>query len=202
MDYLGLEQKQNAQVEDRMLKEVCNPLIYNVQEKKLNHEKPDITFFGLSQEIKNAMPKILRLKDCLIFKKIFTDIARRINLGRQQNNTTELSIDEVATHVWPRSEVRWNIVCKKICDGSVSLKEIDLYFTDYYSSEEVLGRELSYLCAGERCGELVAQRLEEIRRYRRLQQCVQGANIVMKVKDELGLTGDFSILEQILGAVC
>ena len=121
---------------------------------------------------------------------------------KKQVSGVKVSLTEVATNVWAPCFQEMQQVVEKFHARSVTLQEIDYYLRDI--SPQNLRQEVLSLVEGcNKCLNTIAsnswisQFVMSVNRYRVICQAQCAAELVLKAKDALMLTGNFNKLENL-----
>lgn len=110
-----------------------------------------------------------------------------------------LTTDEVLSLVWKPVYENLQDISKRIQDGEMLFTEFQKHFGNM--TDETLVRELEHLSVDRDRG-WIEKRMEQIREIKTVQQCVNGAHIIMNVVKTYGLEGDFKQMNLIVEMVC
>lgn len=109
-----------------------------------------------------------------------------------------LTTDEVISMVWVPVYENLQAITKRIKDGTMLFTEFQKHFGQMH--DDNLLQELEHLSAdGDR--NWIEKRMEQIREHRTVQQCVEGASVIMNVVETYRLEGDFKQINLIVGMV-
>lgn len=108
-----------------------------------------------------------------------------------------LTVDEVMENVWQSVHPAWIRLSKRIAKGDITFKEFQDHFR--YVSIDNLEEQLEYLAVGKR--DWIQERLRQVHQHRELEQCVNGANVILRVVREYDLKGNFEPIEMIVKMV-
>ena len=112
-----------------------------------------------------------------------------------------LPLPEVATKIWGPVFKEMHQLIEKLCDKSVTLKEIDNFFKGYFDSnlEEEIQRlvEGCNLCLDKTVSTTwISQLVLSVNYYRDICNAQRAAQVILDVKSTLMLTGNFEELEE------
>lgn len=81
----------------------------------------------------------------------------------------------------------------------VTFGEIDDIFKDFVNKYSDLTEDLQTMCAlyPRDQKDWIKGRIQQIKEYHHLHQAVDSAKVILEVKENLGLTGDFSVLKHL-----
>ena len=199
VDGSNLEKKLGLMNMDKELKAFCNPTRYDPEKKEFIKCSPTVTVFKFTTEVEIKLMSLLALKDSEIYMKILKETGRSLQ-KKSLDSQGYLTVDDLFEKVWPKAEQFWLDITKKVQEGTIALGFLDNGFKDLYGQWDVLERELS-LMFPDKDDRRIKERLTQINRYSTLAQYEDGAHVILETKERLNLTGDFGVLERILGAV-
>lgn len=190
----------------------------DLSSKRLNQvvimgKRPLETFYRLSPGLKKFVHKMHFFKDSLIFQQFWEEAAQKAGkeyeCDYQQEEEDEeemvpdLDLDEVLDTVIRPCFDSYEILYDDLRSGHLTLAAVDRIFREFTNHPENLRAELNIIC-GLRPAEdraWVDQRVQQIQQYHEMHLTFDAAKIIAQVKDSLGLSGDFSILENLLHIV-
>lgn len=173
---------------------LCKARIYapDVDDATYN---PEIIFFSLIRNNIHMLNGLWNLKASVVFKEFMW-------YGYAKHMTDEFKedckLDLIMTKVWEPAQKLWDLFCQEVESGKLTFKRTDELFGAF--GKNYIGIEKELHMTGNR-QDVVQERLEQIRRYHRLKQCIRGAHMIIKLRDNFGLSGDFSIPEMLANIV-
>ncbi|XP_060084373.1 E3 ubiquitin-protein ligase rnf213-alpha-like [Ylistrum balloti] len=150
--------------------------------------QPVVTAFELAQEELDLLPQMKHCFQSLIFTTKWDFTGQKVVKQKER----VLSIAETFEHVWQPTLDWWNSVVGKIKQGSMTFKEFNKLFGNMENKE--LEKEFSSM---ERNGAWIEERMNQIQLFRDLENCVEGARIILQVVETYKLNGDFGPIELI-----
>ena len=159
----------------------------------------DVTYFDLSDGVEEIMSTLSssRISESQLFDKLWTQRGKTV-CQKQEPGAEPLSLEDVVTDVWRPVKQRYDDLCARIQNGSVTLQEVDLFLKAYIGRYPDLEHEFQLMCTDDKW---IKQRVHQVQQYHELDQCFHGARLIKEAKDVFQLTGDFTLLEVILSAV-
>lgn len=186
--------------------------------KRLNQvvsvgRRPLQTFYKLSPELKEFVHKMHSFKDSLIFQQFWEEAAQKAGEEyvrdspeeeeEEEDDVPELDLDDVLSSVICPCFDNYEMLYDDLRSGSLTLSAVDRIFREFSNLPEDLRAELNTICelwpAEDR--DWVDQRVQQIQQYHEMHLTFDAAKIIAHVKESLGLSGDFSILENLLRIV-
>uniref|UniRef100_A0A8C3UM49 RING-type E3 ubiquitin transferase n=1 Tax=Catharus ustulatus TaxID=91951 RepID=A0A8C3UM49_CATUS len=178
-------------------------------------KRPLETFYSLSPELKQFVHRMHFFKDSLIFQQFWEEAAQKAGKEYEcdyqeeeeeedeEEMVPDLDLDDVLDTVIRPCFDSYEILYDDLRSGHLTLGAVDRIFREFTNHPENLRAELSTIC-GLRPAEdraWVDQRVQQIQQYHEMHLTFDAAKIIAQVKDSLGLSGDFSILENLLHIV-
>ena len=154
----------------------------------------DVTYFDLSDGVEEILSTLStsRISESQLFGKLWE------RQGKAVCQKHELSLEDIVTNVWRPVKQRYDDLCTRIQNGSVTLQEVDCFLKAYIGRYPDLEHEFQLMCTDDKW---IKQRVHQVQQYHELDQCCRGARLIKEAKDVFQLTGDFTVLEVILNAV-
>ena len=142
-----------------------------------------------------------------------------------------LSIDEVIEHVWTPAFEFWKQLAANTMDGTISLENVDKFFDSYKNRKQELEQELLHMfklimsqdqtasntkklltslsrvrITGLRDGTkklqaIAADRVVQIQHYQQFYQYASVADTIWELKEAMGFTGNFKVIEDLRNQV-
>lgn len=138
----------------------------------------------------NFYEKCFRLSEGLLFLNMW------IKQGQLEEAKKQgpLTFDEVMENVWQNLHQNWTNLGRKIALGDITFKEFQQHFKNIPNDN--LEEQLKHLSMTSK-KDWIKERLRQFNQYRVLEQCVYGANVILKVVQEYKLEGDFQPIRMI-----
>ncbi|XP_033923494.1 LOW QUALITY PROTEIN: E3 ubiquitin-protein ligase RNF213 [Melopsittacus undulatus] len=170
--------------------------IVNVGERSLQ------TYYSLSPELKEFAQKMHTFRGSIIFQQFWEEAAQEArreceSLGEEEH---VLDLDDVFGALLRPCFESYQRLCDDLRAGSLTLSAVDKIFQKFRNDPEGIETELNIMCelsAGDDRG-WVSQRFEQIQQYCEMHLAFDAAKIIATVKENLNLSGDFSVLENLL----
>ncbi|XP_032097310.1 E3 ubiquitin-protein ligase RNF213 isoform X3 [Sapajus apella] len=170
------------------------------------------THYNLSPQLQEMVEKIDLLRDSHIFQIFWWEAAEPLSVPEEEQEAAEflsepeeserqtLLIEEVYDYLYFPSYRKFIRLYQDLKSGEVTLAEIDKNFKDFENKYEDLASELEIMRTVDRQGpsNWVKERVEQIKEYHHLHHAVRAARVILQVKESLGLTGDFSVLNTLV----
>ncbi|XP_062362182.1 E3 ubiquitin-protein ligase RNF213 [Cinclus cinclus] len=183
--------------------------------KRLNQvvimgKRPLEAFYNLSPELKEFVHKMHFFKDSLIFQQFWKEAAQKAGKEYEcdypeeeedeEEMVPDLDLDDVLDSMIRPCFDNYALLYDDLRSGRLTLSVVDRIFWEFTNRPEGLRAELDTICglqAAEDRG-WVDQRVQQIQQYHEMHLTFDAAKIIAQVKDSLGLSGDFRILENLL----
>ncbi|XP_021566641.1 E3 ubiquitin-protein ligase RNF213, partial [Carlito syrichta] len=171
------------------------------------------THYNLSPKVQEMAKKIDLLKDSHIFQIIWEESAKSLSKPEEELEAAEVlsgSEEESERQILDLEAVYgylYNLCYKKFIrlyqdlkSGEVTFAKIDVIFKDFVNKYPDLILDLKIMCTVDNQDkrDWIKERVEQIKEYHHLHQAVNSAKVILQVKENLGLTGDFSVLHTLL----
>ncbi|XP_039595909.1 E3 ubiquitin-protein ligase rnf213-alpha isoform X2 [Polypterus senegalus] len=200
-----LEEKARQNIDAKKLDEAVEVLL---PDDCIYTESPGtVSYFNLNDEIRDMAEKINTFKDCHIFQIFWEKKAK--SLAVIDTNTNEIfpdpdlsitTAEEVLDIIFEPCFDEYCCIFERIKNASITLEEVDTVFKDYKDLYENLTKDLQIMSRLEKDSNMmwVTNRVRQIQQYHQLHLAVESANVILEVKDALGLGGNFKILQTLL----
>lgn len=182
----GLKRKCQKEIDGCRFVDFCNPK--RVHSAGCENYKPQITLFEIARGLEAALEK-MSLQESEVFVELWE------NYG--QNSDKTLNIEETITSVFLPAEAHWLQLQKKLLKATLSLKEVDRYFSGEKFDEQKLEEEFARFIGD---GGIVKERVKEVMRYRELKLHVKSAKTILDLKKALKLKDKFKEMEIIVSS--
>ncbi|KAM4890524.1 E3 ubiquitin-protein ligase RNF213 [Sylvia borin] len=194
----------------------------DLRSKRLNRvvvvgSKPLQSFYSLSPELKEFAHKMHAFRDSLIFQQFWEEAAQKAGekyecdcLEEEEEEAEEeedeeemvpeLDLDDVLDSMIRPCFDNYAMLYDDLRSGSLTLSAVDRIFHEFTNHPEDLRAELSTICGLQPAQgrDWIDQRVQQIQQYHEMHLTLDAAKIIAHVKESLGLSGDFSILENLL----
>ncbi|XP_065503793.1 E3 ubiquitin-protein ligase RNF213 [Caloenas nicobarica] len=191
----------------------------DLSSKRLNtvvdvEKRPPCTYYSLSPTLKECAQKMHSLKDSLIFQQFWEKAAQKA--GEEYGSSKEeygsleeevedhvvsiLDLNNVFSCLISPCFVSYEVLYDKLRSGSLTLSAVDRIFQEFTNHPEDIKTELNIICKlrPEEDRDWVDQRFQQIQQYHEMHLTFDAAKIIANVKESLNLSGDFSVLENLL----
>ncbi len=152
------------------LNSICNPNLFESSSSQI--PQPDITLFGLSNEIENMMEILMKVNTSELFQTFWYAEGKS---ATGKCATRGLSIDDVLKLVWKPAHMKWKALGKEIKDGSILLETVETIFGKFKNKKNQFKTELQVLCDEGDDMTWLDTRFEQLRQCDTLAQFHQAA---------------------------
>lgn len=181
----------------------------DLHSEKLNRvvnvgKRPIQTYYRLSQELKECAQKMHTFKDSLIFQQFWEEAAMEAREDYDSSDEEEavpvMELDDVLDELISPCFTSYKRLYEDLRSGSLTLSEVDRIFRDFTDHPEDIKAELNIICElqPEEGKRWVDRRFQQIQQYHEMHLTFDAAKIIDNVKESLDLSGDFSVLENLL----
>ncbi|KAM6344814.1 E3 ubiquitin-protein ligase RNF213 isoform 2-T4 [Alca torda] len=205
-----------GEVEFQHLEDLCIKrlnTVVNVERRPLQ------TYYSLSPKLKEFAQKMHSFKDSLIFQQFWKEAAQKAgekyessgeeyeSLGEEYESSEEddstvpaLDLHNVFSNLIYPCFVNYERLYDDLRSGSLTLAAVDTIFQEFANHPEDIKTELNTICelAPWENRDWVDQRFQQIQQYHEMHLTFDAAKIIANVKEILNLSGDFSVLENLL----
>ncbi|XP_058417797.1 E3 ubiquitin-protein ligase RNF213 isoform X3 [Diceros bicornis minor] len=158
------------------------------------------THYNLSPKVLEMARKIDLLKDSHIFQLFWAEAAESLGEPGEESERQILELEEAYEDLYHPCIKKFIKLYQDLKSGEVTFGEIDAIFKDFVSKYSDLTSDLRIMCALDPKDKMdwIKERVGQIKEYHHLHQAVNSAKVILKVKENLGLTGDFRVLHTLL----
>ncbi|KAM3672048.1 LOW QUALITY PROTEIN: E3 ubiquitin-protein ligase RNF213-like [Ammospiza maritima maritima] len=165
------------------------------------------TFYSLSPELKKFVHKMHSFKDSSIFQQFWEESVEKVGEKYEHDSSEEeeeivpeLGLNDILNCMIRPCFNSYAELYDELRSGSLTLSAVDRIFQEFIGRPERLKAELNTICElwpAEDRG-WVDHRVQQIQQYHEMNSTCEAAKIIDCVKESLGLSGDFSILGNLL----
>ena len=175
------------------------------QEIKSNDE-PVVVYFGLSSSTRSMIQSHYNVKNSQLFQKFWKDKGKKTLklLIEQDPSQVPLTFETLHRLVWIPAYESLTSLRDNFVSGKISLRETDKHFMSFQGHYDELNLELGRIHPPNEINSVqnsLTERVKQLEQYHKLHHYVNAAEIILKFKDSVGLTGDFALVEDIKNQV-
>ncbi|XP_054615147.1 E3 ubiquitin-protein ligase rnf213-alpha isoform X2 [Dunckerocampus dactyliophorus] len=201
VDLKDMEQRRCIKIEEM-------PLDHFMQVHKfdqLSSTMAVVTFFQMDEDTRHMSEVLHKFRDSYLFNICWREQATLLaNEEMEHSSSVEdeaapktLTLDVIHAEVFKPCFASYKDIYMRLKNGSIKIKEVDRLFSDYKGKYDELEKDLDIMCKVDMSTEKlwIHSRLQQIEQYHELHLAVASAQVIMEVKEALGLQGDFRVLE-------
>ncbi|XP_013865501.1 E3 ubiquitin-protein ligase RNF213 [Austrofundulus limnaeus] len=167
-----------------------------------------VTFFNLDEEVRNMAVDLFDFKDSRVFKMCWEKHAKSLAEEQREDDEDQIvdieaTTDMIYSDIYMPCRHEYKDLYTRLKNGSIRIEEIKQFFGAYKDKYANLTEELNIMCKFENSADKqwINTRVEQIKQYHELHLAVDSAVVIMKVKETLGLQGDFRVLETLMNVI-
>ena len=171
----------------------------------------EIKFFNLRPEISEVLYPLRQVQESSTFQELWEQYGNRAQTSRRNDEAKqkELSISKVLEHVWKHAYEDWKQIAVSTLDGSITLGNVDKFFGGYKDRKQDLERELfcifnldrSHSITSDQLKAIAKKRAEQVQLYQQIHHHANAAETIWEFKQEMGFSGDFTVVEDLRNQV-
>uniref|UniRef100_A0A8C6V5D3 RING-type E3 ubiquitin transferase n=1 Tax=Naja naja TaxID=35670 RepID=A0A8C6V5D3_NAJNA len=196
VDLIEVEQKHSGNLAEKILYDVVK-----VREPTSCSDDGIETCLHLSEDLKKVSKVVYDYKDSHIFLHCWEQAAKML-MGQMENSDTEepLDMEDVNYCLFDPCYKEFQRIYDSLKLGDLTFAEVNVLFKDFNNYYEELKKDFKIMCKlqAHDNGKWISERIQQIQQYYELDLALDSAKVIDKVKDVLKLSGDFSVLQQLL----
>lgn len=165
-----------------------------------------VSYFNLDENVRNMAEILHKFKESFIFKICWEtqakDFATRADEEYESDDEEDLwaTLDLIYEDVFQPCYSKYQKIYESLKNGSMTFEEVDLIFKAYRGKYAELTEDAAIMSKLDPADDRrwIQRRIQQIEQYHDLHLAVESAQVVIKVKQTLGLQGDFQVLEKLL----
>ncbi|KAG8507497.1 LOW QUALITY PROTEIN: E3 ubiquitin-protein ligase RNF213 [Galemys pyrenaicus] len=156
--------------------------------------------YGLSPELRTMAGHLYGFRDSHVFQALWRNEAVDLGSLEDESSRPVLSLEEVFADLYSPCLRSFEDTYKALKSGEVTMKTVDDIFRDFVDKYDDLACELRLMCSldPQDRGDWVSERVQQIRAYQHLHLAAHSAKVILKVRENLGLSGNFNVLQTLL----
>lgn len=162
-----------------------------------------VTYFTISDSIRQMANELLATKDSLIFKMYWANEVEELNTEHANKDDAEpceeiYTLDLICSKIFQSCFSKYKELYASLSSGEMSLEDVDSFYEGYKGEYKDLEKDLTMLCRINPSDnrQWVKKRVEQIKQYRDLSLAVESATIINDIRHILCPQGDFTGLER------
>ncbi|XP_043106269.1 E3 ubiquitin-protein ligase rnf213-alpha-like isoform X2 [Puntigrus tetrazona] len=202
VDFEGLEEKQQIDIDEMDLDKLMEVhSLYQIPSKM-----SVVTYFELENDVRLMAEVLNSYKDSYIFKTCWVKEAAELAKNAKDDGIVPsekeflITLEDLHSEIFEPCYDAYKNIYTRLKDGSITFEEVDTTFKAYKGKYNDLEEEVAIICKLNRNDDQlwVQTRIQQIEQYHELHLAVESAQVVLMVKQALGLQGNFQVLEKLL----
>uniref|UniRef100_A0A8C4L8F9 E3 ubiquitin-protein ligase RNF213 n=1 Tax=Equus asinus asinus TaxID=83772 RepID=A0A8C4L8F9_EQUAS len=177
LDFGEIEERHLEDLSSKRLNEAVTPRV------SLTSDLEWTTHYNLSPQVVEMARMIDLLQDSHIFQMFWAEATESLSEPVEESERQILQLEEAYEDLYHPCIEKFTKLYHDLKSGEVTFGEIDAVFRDFMNKYSDL------------------ERVGQIKEYHHLHQAVNSAKVILEVKENLGLTGDFGVLCTLLNFV-
>ncbi|KAK3585584.1 hypothetical protein CHS0354_036771 [Potamilus streckersoni] len=167
---------------DLCIRDICQPA--DVETTTLETFWPNITAYKLSAEVVSMLEPMHASYRSNIFLNLWQGIGR---------TSKARTLEEVYEQVWKPSISKMEEITQKLVNGEILFGDMEKYLGQIYGdNQEKMVEEMMLINLSD--GK-ARERVKQLKQYRLLEACVDGAKTILNVAKAYELSGDFEVIK-------
>uniref|UniRef100_A0A8C4L900 E3 ubiquitin-protein ligase RNF213 n=1 Tax=Equus asinus asinus TaxID=83772 RepID=A0A8C4L900_EQUAS len=190
VDFGEIEERHLEDLSSKRLNEAVTPRV------SLTSDLEWTTHYNLSPQVVEMARMIDLLQDSHIFQMFWAEATESLSEPVEESERQILQLEEAYEDLYHPCIEKFTKLYHDLKSGEVTFGEIDAVFRDFMNKYSDLASDLRIMCALDRqdTKDWIKERVGQIKEYHHLHQAVNSAKVILEVKENLGLTGDFGVL--------
>ncbi|XP_023412590.2 E3 ubiquitin-protein ligase RNF213 isoform X4 [Loxodonta africana] len=158
------------------------------------------THYNLSPQVRKMAEKVDLLRDSHVFQMFWEEAAESLKGSEEESEEQVVHLEDAYDDLYYPCYKRFTKLYGDLKSGEVTFAEVDAAFKDFVNRYSDLTLELQVMCTvdGSDQKHWIRERVDQIKEYHHLHQAAHSTKVILKVKENLGLKGDFSVLHTLL----
>ncbi|KAL1264673.1 hypothetical protein QQF64_005028, partial [Cirrhinus molitorella] len=199
----SLEDMVKANLETVTLDKLVEVQTYFSKEDLAKNSTRRVSFYSVDPQILDMAREMHEVKASNLLLSLWLEKANDYFMPGPQ--LLSLDLIEVHDRIWKPCLVKFLNLGLRIANGETSFKEVDqaLKWCGDSGEGDHLKKELTLMATMLKSHEFLDEnwpedRLNQIQEYRRLYHAAESAEVILKIRDRLGLQGDFSHIQSLI----
>ncbi|XP_077886537.1 E3 ubiquitin-protein ligase RNF213-like isoform X3 [Ictidomys tridecemlineatus] len=162
-----------------------------------------MTHYNLDREVQEMAARIHSLMDSHIFQIFWEEAAKSLSDPQGESERQTLALIEAYEYLYSPCNQRFMKLYQDLKSGEVTFGEINVIFKDFVDKYNDLTLDLQIMCEVDPQAQRdwISPRVEQIKEYHSLHQATNLAKVILQVKNNFGLTGDFSVIYTLINFI-
>lgn len=203
VDFGGLEVKHQVDIEEMELNKFMEVHPF---EQIPSPVAGAVSYFDLDDNVRDMAEVLHKFKENYIFKICWEsqakDCATRATDEYESDDEEDslVTFDLIYEDVFQPCYSKYRKIYETLKDGSMTFEEVDQIFKAYTGKYVELEEDAAVMSKLDPADDKrwIQRRVQQIEQYHELHLAVESAQVVMMVKQTLGIQGDFQVLEKLL----
>uniref|UniRef100_G1KRE3 RING-type E3 ubiquitin transferase n=1 Tax=Anolis carolinensis TaxID=28377 RepID=G1KRE3_ANOCA len=162
------------------------------------------TYYHLSPALKSISTTVDRYKNSHVFQYCWEWAAKhpvnKVENLFEEEEVATLDLEEVPAFLFKPCYDEFCRLYNCLKSGELMFSEVDTLFKDFTNHYEELKNDFQIMCGlrSQDQGAWISERIQQIQQYHELHLAVDSAKVIDKVREDLNLSGDFKVLQQLL----
>uniref|UniRef100_G1KRE5 RING-type E3 ubiquitin transferase n=1 Tax=Anolis carolinensis TaxID=28377 RepID=G1KRE5_ANOCA len=199
MNITDLEEKHSENLASKTLSDIVNvrhSISYSCDKIE--------TYYHLSPALKSISTTVDRYKNSHVFQYCWEWAAKhpvnKVENLFEEEEVATLDLEEVPAFLFKPCYDEFCRLYNCLKSGELMFSEVDTLFKDFTNHYEELKNDFQIMCGlrSQDQGAWISERIQQIQQYHELHLAVDSAKVIDKVREDLNLSGDFKVLQQLL----
>ncbi|XP_057716646.1 E3 ubiquitin-protein ligase rnf213-alpha-like isoform X2 [Corythoichthys intestinalis] len=203
VDVTELDEKRHINMDEMHLNEFMEVHLYD---QFSSNTAGVVTYFGMNEDIKQMSEDLNKFKDSHLFILCWEEESKLLyaddGADEEDDDQTreQFTLRELYEEIFTPCVENYTEIYTRLKTGTIKLEEVTRLFGDFKRKYAELEQDLNIMCRVDTSTDKqwIHTRLQQIEQYHELHLAVASAEVIMEVKETLGLEGDFSVLETLL----
>ncbi|KAM5149392.1 E3 ubiquitin-protein ligase RNF213 [Callospermophilus lateralis] len=162
-----------------------------------------MTHYNLDLKAQELAGTIDSLIDSHIFQVFWEEAAESLSDPKGESERPTLELLEAYEYLYLPCYQRFMKLYQDLKSGEVTFAEIDVIFKDFVDKYNDLTSDLQVMCRVDPQAQRgwISERVEQIKEYHSLHHAISSAKVILDIKNNFGLTGDFSVLYTLINFI-
>ncbi|KAM4802731.1 LOW QUALITY PROTEIN: E3 ubiquitin-protein ligase RNF213-like [Urocitellus parryii] len=161
-----------------------------------------MTHYNLDCEVQEMAARIDSLMDSHIFQIFWEEAAESLSHPQGESERRTLVLIEAYEFLYSPCYQKFMKLYQDLKSGEVTIGEI-VIFKDFVDKYNDLTSDLQIMCKVDPQAQRgwISECVEQIKEYHSLHQAISSAKVILQVKNNFGLTGDFSVIYTLINFI-
>ncbi|XP_066090745.1 E3 ubiquitin-protein ligase RNF213 [Saccopteryx bilineata] len=191
VEFGEIAEKHSEDLSNKRLKDVVM-----VNLSPISSDSTWVTHYNLSPQVQKMAKMIDSLKDSYIFQIFWAEATKALSQQHEEQEGLVVGIEDMYEDLYLPCLNKFSKLYKDLKAGEVTFAEVDTTFKVFVNKYNDLTTDLRIMCALDPRDQKdwIQERVRQIREFHHLYQAAKLAKVILNVKENLSLTGDFDVL--------